>query len=137
MRKLTLAELDAPARELFEAARQISLNAHAPYSNFHVGAAIRTTEGEIFLGCNIENPSYGLTSCAERNAIFSAVAAKGDRVDLQLVAVYTESAMASPCGACRQVIWEFGRSAQVVFSAGTSLIEASIAELLPCPFVEP
>jgi cytidine deaminase len=87
--------------------------AYAPYSNFPVGAAVLTASGQIFSGANVENASYGLSICAERTAIFAAVNAGERRI--QAIAVVTAAATATPpCGACRQVIWEFGRDAWVV-----------------------
>jgi cytidine deaminase len=89
---------------LIDAACEIRKHAHAPYSKFHVGAALLTKSGKIFLGCNVENASYGLTICAERSAVCSAVAA-GER-DWVAMAVATPGGH-SPCGACRQVLVEF------------------------------
>ncbi len=88
---------------LIQAAQEARKRAYAKYSNFYVGAAVQTGSGNIFQGCNIENASYSLTICAERTALFSAVAA-GEREFNHLV-VATENGV-SPCGACRQVIWE-------------------------------
>lgn len=98
---------DAQWRALRDAARAASANAYAPYSRFAVGAAVLAADGRLFAGCNVENASYGLTICAERNAVFQAVAA-GART-LVTVAVYTPTPQpATPCGACRQVLAEFG-----------------------------
>jgi cytidine deaminase len=117
---------------LNDAARKAMKNAYAPFSHFKVGAALLTSEGEIFSGCNVENSSYGLTNCAERTAIFSAVAHSGPELKIEAIAVVSEQAVAcSPCGACRQVIYEFGREA-VVFHAGKDgPLESTITELLP------
>lgn len=107
--------------------------AHAPYSNFHVGAAILTAKGKIYCGCNVENASYGMTNCAERTAIFSAVADAGPKLEIRAVAVTNDHGVpCSPCGACRQVIYEFGPDAVVYFQGkdGTPK-EAHITELLP------
>lgn len=94
------------------AARQAAGNAHAPYSHFHVGAAALDEQGRIFAGCNVENASFGLTICAERNAVGAAVAAGARR--LRAVAVYTPTeALTPPCGACRQVLAEFGPTMEV------------------------
>ncbi len=91
-------------------------NAHAPYSKFRVGAAILLTNGKIFSGCNVENASYGMTNCAERTAIYSAVAECGPKIEIQAVAVVNEQGVpCSPCGACRQVIYEFGPAATIFF----------------------
>jgi len=102
--------------QMLSAARAAFKNAHAPYSNFKVGASILTESGKHYSGCNVENASYGLTICAERNAIFAAVAAEGTGMRIQAVAVATERDVpCAPCGACRQVIYEFGPDAIVLF----------------------
>ena len=137
MRELTQTELDQATRELYDVAREASAHAYAPYSRFQVGAAIRTKQGAIFRGCNVENASYGLTCCAERSAIFAAVAAEGSEMRVREVAVYVSAATASPCGACRQVIAEFGPAARVLFAAGDRIVDTGIAELLPGHFVPP
>src|SRR5712691_1482112 len=94
---------------MLSAARAAFNSAHAPYSKFRVGSAILTERGNQYSGCNVENSSYGLTSCAERNAIFAAVAAEGSGMRIKAVAVATEKdGPCAPCGACRQVIFEFG-----------------------------
>lgn len=119
-------------KKLDQAATKVMRNAHAPYSNFHVGAAILLTNGKIFSGCNVENASYGMTNCAERTAIFSAVAALGPKIDIRAVAVTNDRGEAcSPCGACRQVIYEFGPNAVVFFQGANGPKQASITELLP------
>jgi cytidine deaminase len=91
---------------LVEAAKQARENAHAPYSNFRVGAALRSTSGRIFGGCNVENATYGLTMCAERVAIFKAVS-EGERGFSAIAVVTDTEVLTPPCGACRQLIWEF------------------------------
>jgi cytidine deaminase len=117
---------------LIAEARAVLKNAYAPYSKFKVGAALLTTKGDLFTGCNVENASYGLTNCAERTAIFSAVAARGPRVEIQAIAVVnSQNVPCSPCGACRQVIWEFGQRAVVFFLSAEGWREMPIAELLP------
>lgn len=131
------SELDQQARELYDAAREASARAYAPYSRFRVGAAVRTGQGTVFRGGNVENASYGLTCCAERSAIFAAVAAEGSDLRVREVAVYAEAASASPCGACRQVIAEFGPDARVLFSLGDRIADATVGELLPGRFVTP
>ena len=119
-------------KKLEQAAARVMKNAHAPYSNFHVGAAILLTNGQIFAGCNVENASYGLTNCAERTAIFSAVAALGPEIEVRAVAVTNDHGVAcSPCGACRQVIYEFGPDAVVFFQGKRGPKQAHITELLP------
>ena len=121
---------------LLKRAREAQQNAYAPYSNFRVGAAILLDNGEIFSGCNVENASYGLTNCAERSAIFAAVATLGgDKVKLKAVAVVNDhDAPCSPCGACRQVIAEFGRDAVIWYQGRTAVQESTIGELLPESF---
>lgn len=92
-------------------------NAYAPYSRFRVGAALLTGKGEMFSGCNVENASYGVTNCAERTAIFAAVAQSGPHLNIRAIAVVNDQGVpCSPCGACRQVIYEFGPQAAVVFN---------------------
>jgi len=121
---------------LLEAARNALKRAHAPYSNFHVGAAVLTESGEVFVGCNVENASYGLTNCAERSAIFTAVQqSKADNLSIRAVAVVNgEELPCSPCGACRQVIAEFGQQAIVIFKGQQGYQEMPIADLLPESF---
>ena len=121
-------------RKLKSAAKAAAGRAYAPYSKFRVGAAVLTATGKIFAGCNVENASYGLCNCAERTAIFSAVAA-GER-QFKCVAVYTPTKTATaPCGACRQVIYEFGPRIRVVSSCDTrDQIDGSIRSLLPAAF---
>jgi cytidine deaminase len=120
--------------ELKATARQASKYAYCRYSGFAVGAAVLTSSGDIFSGCNVENASYGLTICAERNAIFQAVAAGATTISR--VVVYTPTLRpSSPCGACRQVIWEFGSGALIYcFCDGAECIAASISELLAYGF---
>ncbi len=121
--------------QLLEAAQTAASRAYAPFSKFKVGAAILTQSGQIFTGCNVENSSYGLTNCAERTAIFSAVAAGALSAESNLVAVATlnlDGAICSPCGACRQVIFEFGSEATVIYRARDGKIAHTVAkDLLP------
>jgi cytidine deaminase len=130
-------EIDQAVRmELIAVARQAAANAYCPYSRFHVGAAVLTGRGEIFSGCNVENASYGLTICAERNAIFQAVARAAGPLVIRAVVVFTPTAEpTAPCGACRQVINEFGPDAEV-FSAcdGSAMITKRLDEMLPDAF---
>jgi cytidine deaminase len=117
---------------LVEAARAAMQHAYAPYSHFKVGAALLTAKDEIFSGCNVENASYGLTNCAERTAVFSAVAQSGPDLLIKAIAVVNDQAVpCSPCGACRQVIYEFGPDAIVVFQSATGWKKSPITELLP------
>ena len=122
-------------QQLIEAARAMLDRAYAPYSKFHVGAAILTEAGNVYTGCNVENASYGVTNCAERTAIFSAVAAEGPAMKLRAVVVLNSATMpCSPCGACRQVIYEFGPRATVIYQGNGSLSEATAEQLLPAGF---
>jgi len=117
---------------LTAAARRAMKNAHAPYSKFKVGAALLTTTGKVFAGCNVENASYGMTNCAERTAIFSAVAQSGPDLEILAVAVVNDHGVpCSPCGACRQVIYEFGPEAMVFYQGKNGPKESHITELLP------
>ncbi len=109
--------------------------AYAPYSGVRVGAAVLTSEGQVFVGANVENASYGLSMCAERAAVAGAVAAEGPGMQICAIAVASDRpGLFSPCGACRQVIFEFGPEALVIFPGADGLIEAPITELLPQAF---
>jgi cytidine deaminase len=122
-------------RQLIEVARTAAKHAHAPYSRFTVGAALLTTRGEIFQGCNVENASYGLTNCAERTAIFTAVSQLGPKLEIRAIAVVNAGRKpCSPCGACRQVIYEFGPRATVFFLSSAGWEELPITDLLPFGF---
>src|SRR5260370_10884 len=104
----------------------------APCSKFRVGAAMLTVPGKTFVGCNVENASYGMTNCAERTAIFAAVAQLGPKVEIRAVAVTNDRGVpCAPCGACRQVIYEFGPDATVFFRGKNGAKQAHITELLP------
>ena len=117
---------------LLQAAKKVMKNAHAPYSKFRVGAAVLLSNGKIFSGCNVENASYGMTNCAERTAIFSAVAELGPKIEITAVTVVNDHGVpCSPCGACRQVIYEFGPNATVFFQGAEGPKQAHITELLP------
>jgi cytidine deaminase len=122
--------------KLIEAARNAAARAYCPYSRFQVGAAVLTDRGEIFAGCNVENASYGLTICAERNAVFQAVSQTSGSFAIRMVVVYTPTATpTAPCGACRQVINEFGPEAMIVsVCQGPEVISSSTTELLPRAF---
>jgi cytidine deaminase len=135
--KMAATQLLSQERDmLLGAARKALKRAYARYSNFRVGAAILTEQGEVFSGCNVENASYGLTICAERSAIFTAVhATAGARLAIRAVAVVNgEEVPCSPCGACRQVIAEFGENAIVIFKGLEGYQELSITDLLPESF---
>lgn len=124
---------DSTREQLLRLARGAQQNAYARYSNFKVGAAILLENGEIFTGCNVENASYGLTNCAERSAVFTAVAKLGGgNVKIRAVAVVNDhDAACSPCGACRQVIAEFGPDAVIWYQGRNGIQESSIRQLLP------
>jgi cytidine deaminase len=122
----------AMREKLLRSAREAMKNAYAPFSKFRVGAAILTSKGQIFLGCNVENSSYGMTNCAERTAIFSAVAKHGPELEIYAVAVANDHGVpCSPCGACRQVIYEFGPRAIVFYDGEKGPKQSLITELLP------
>ena len=123
-------------RQLIEAATKALDSSYAPYSKFKVGAAVLTTTGNIFAGCNVENASYGLSMCAERNAIANAIIGEGkDTIEIEAIAVTNSNNVScSPCGACRQVIWEFGQDAKVIFLGNQGWQSATIGELLPAGF---
>lgn len=122
----------AMKRKLVAVAARVMKNAHAPYSKFRVGSAILLSNGKIFSGCNVENASYGMTNCAERTAIFSAVAQLGPKIEIRAVAVTNDQGVAcSPCGACRQVIYEFGPDAMIFFQGADGPKQAHITQLLP------
>lgn len=121
--------------QLLAAAREAMEHAYAPYSKFQVGAALITDDGEVFTGCNVENASYGLTNCAERTAIFTAVNASGKKIGISAIAVVNKADVAcSPCGACRQVISEFGPEATVWYQGKDGICETNMRELLPDGF---
>jgi cytidine deaminase len=129
-----MAVPEALLRKLMAAAKSASEHAYCPYSHFRVGAAVLTEDDEIFAGCNVENASYGLTICAERNAIFQAKARGKSQV--RAVVIYTPSPSPSaPCGACRQVINEFGPEAAVIsICDGPDVLRRTLAELMPDAF---
>jgi len=119
---------------LIATAKRARENAHAAYSNFRVGAALRATSGRIFGGCNVENATYGLTMCAERVAIFKAIS-EGER-GFDAIAVVTDTdSLTPPCGACRQLIWEFCGDISVILSNLKGKSETlRMRELFPKPF---
>jgi cytidine deaminase len=117
---------------LIEAARAVQLKAYAPYSRFSVGAALEAEDGRIFTGCNVENASYGLTNCAERVALGSAVSAGARKFKRVVVATDAEPPSA-PCGACRQVLAEFGDLA-VDSVSPRGKRSWRLAELIPSSF---
>jgi len=119
--------------KLIERAMSVRAQAYAPYSNYHVGASLLTNTGEIFDGVNVENASYTVGICAERNAVFQAVA--HNQRSFRAIAVATDNG-GSPCGACRQVLSEFGLDIEVITldSQGNIIMETTVAKLLPQAF---
>jgi cytidine deaminase len=119
---------------LIAAAKHARNNAHAPFSNFKVGAGLRASSGKIYGGCNVENATYGLTVCAERIAIFKALS-EGER-KFDAIAVVTDTdALTPPCGACRQLIWEFCGDVPVVMTNLKGKVEVvQMRDLFPKPF---
>ncbi|MBR6637154.1 MAG: cytidine deaminase [Phascolarctobacterium sp.] len=120
-------------QKLLNAALSARERAYAPYSKFLVGAAVLAKSGKIYTGCNIENASYGLTLCAERNALFSAVGA-GEREFTALCVVGDTEAPISPCGACRQVMAEFKVPCIILANLKDDVKEYTLEELLPYGF---
>ncbi len=119
--------------KLIEKAIEAMNRAYAPYSNFKVGAALLTKSGRIFTGCNVENASFGLSICAERVAIFSAVAAGEVQFEKLVVVADTDSPV-SPCGACRQVMSEFGDFEVLLVNTRKEAVRTRVSELLPRAF---
>lgn len=133
----TAAGASAPPRDLLAAARDVHANAYVPYSSFRVGAALRADDGTIHAGANIENASYGLGRCAEQSAI-QAMASSGARAFTELVVVSDADPPASPCGACRQVLFEFSPEATVwMVGPNGSARATTVRELLPDAFELP
>lgn len=128
-----MSRLSPKYEELKEKALLARDKAYVPYSGFAVGAAVETENGKIFSGCNVENASYGLTICAERAAIFNAVSA-GERQLLRLAVVAEASGPVAPCGACRQVMNEFGVKEIIMFNTSGEIKVVQLTELLPYAF---
>ena len=126
-----MAGIDDP---LMDRARSVRYQAYAPYSTFRVGAALETDDGRVFIGCNVENASFGSTICAERSAVAAAVAA-GARTFSRLALSTDGAEPVAPCGACRQVLMEFTPGLPIRSEAGARIAEWTLAELLPAPFV--
>jgi cytidine deaminase len=121
-------------QELIDAARAVRNLAHAPYSNFQVGAAVETEDGTIYTGCNVESASYGLTVCAERVAIWKGISEGVKKFGRIAVVVDTEE-LTPPCGVCRQIIWEFCGDVPVILSNLKGKTETiQMSELLPRAF---
>ena len=122
------------AGTLLEAAVAAREHAHAPYSNFAVGAALETADGQIVTGCNVENATYGLTLCAERVAMFKAIS-EGHRTFARIAIAADTAEPTSPCGACRQILWEFGGDLEVILGNLTAeTARYRLRALLPHPF---
>ena len=124
--------------KLIKLARSAQEKAYAPYSKFSVGAALVAQDGSLYMVCNVENISYGLSCCAERNAIFKMVSEKGPHQKIKAIAVSTKADIpCTPCGACRQVIQEFSTPETVVFCKGKDgYVSYAMKDLLPGAFTE-
>lgn len=137
---ISLEDMSGPSApltaHLMDAARKAAAQAYAPYSNFQVGAALLFDDGSVVAGCNVENASYGLTSCAERNALFRAISESGANRKIVAVAVTNlDNQPSPPCGACRQVLSEFVAPDAMVYFAGEKGVEAHpFNELFPFRF---
>ena len=119
---------------LIEAALEVRKNAHAPFSHFQVGAAIEDSDGRIHTGCNVENATYGLTICAERVAMFKALS-EGHRAFTRIAIVADTETPTPPCGACRQILWEFGGNLEIqLANLKTTTGTHRLQDLLPLPF---
>ena len=124
----------ASDKDLIECAVQASKRAYAPYSRFHVGAALEVESGEVISGCNVENASFGLTNCAERTAIFSAVA-QGYRTFRRMALFVDHNDFFFPCGACRQVLLEMAPDMEILVVKGDrSVARVVVRDMLPSPF---
>jgi cytidine deaminase len=122
----------ADMSKLLEQACRAARSSYAPYSRFRVGAALLCTDGTVFTGTNVENRSYGLTNCAERSAVFSAISAGKDEFEAMAVSTPDSSAAVAPCGACRQVLSEFAKADfPVTFAGRDQRIDTTLGELYP------
>ena len=120
--------------DLIHEARQVRLNARAPYSGFKVGAALETRGGKIFTGCNVENSTYGLTVCAERVALWKAIS-EGESEFRRIAVVADTEVLTPPCGACRQLLWEFCGDVEVILAnLRGNEIRHQLKTLFPFPF---
>jgi cytidine deaminase len=121
-------------RDLLRLAKSARRNAHTPFSGFKVGAALRAKDGQIVTGCNVENASYGLTLCAERVAVFKALS-EGIRTFDAIAIVANAKKLTPPCGACRQILWEFCGDIPVhIGDLRGRVLESRMSELFPRPF---
>ena len=133
--RVDFEELDSADRALIDAAQAARANASAPYSGFCVGAAVRTASGRIVPGCNVEIASYSLTCCAERVAVFRAVS-DGERAISAVAVICPGDVPTAPCGACRQVLSEFGSDMTVLMATADNVVErVSLSELFPASLV--
>ena len=133
----SLGKAEDVRSELAAEAARAAKAAYCPYSKFQVGAAVMSEDGRIFTGCNVENASYGLTVCAERNAVFTAVAAGARKIKALALAAGKPNEVVTPCGACRQVLSEFCAPETPVYCAdseGKITLETTVGELLPGAF---
>src|SRR5437870_6439904 len=129
-----MASQSEPGRRLLEAATAVRQHAHAAFSHFRVGAALETADGQIITGCNVENATYGLTICAERVAVFKAIS-EGHRSFTRVAVVADTAEPTPPCGACRQILWEFGGDLEVILAnLHTETGRHRLRDLLPLPF---
>ncbi len=120
--------------ELIARAVEVRENACASYSHYKVGAALLASSGKVYTGCNVENSTYGLTVCAERVALWKALS-EGERKFARLVVVTSSEPPASPCGACRQLLWEFCGDIEVILANLQGFRQTlRLAEIFPCPF---
>ena len=127
--------MEKEIKELFNAAKDVKKRAYAPYSDFFVGSALRTRSGKVFTGCNVENSSFGVTICAERNAIFKMVS-EGEREISSILVIGDTERFLPPCGACRQVIAEFSEedTRVIMCNRDGDFTETTVGEILPFGF---
>lgn len=129
-----MKEAEARWDALIQAAQAACPNACAPYSKFDVGAALETEDGRVFIGSNIESSSYGLSVCAERVALFKALS-EGFRSFRRLVVVTESDPPAPPCGACRQLLWDYAKGIEILLVGKTGkTVQVKLEDLLPMPF---
>ena len=129
-----IAKMKHSDQELIDAATAVREHAYAPFSDFRVGSALETDDGEVISGCNVESASYGLTVCAERVAIWKAIS-QGKRKIKHIAVVADTEELTPPCGVCRQIIWEFGGDIPVILANLKGKVEVvQMRELLPRAF---
>ena len=131
---MEIAKMRHSDQELIDAATAVRENAYAPFSDFRVGSALETDDGEVIAGCNVESASYGLTVCAERVAIWKAIS-QGKRKIKHIAVVADTEELTPPCGVCRQIIWEFGGDIPVIMANLKGKVEVvQMRDLLPRAF---